>query len=97
MEIIEGFALAKSVLSRRAAADFYQVSPLLRQRLEEMFGTEDPEAVVRQIISEVSSRGDKALIELTAKIDGVELDSLEVSKEQVAAAYREVARSWSRR
>ena len=91
MEIIEGFARAEAVLSRRAAADFYQVSPLLRQRLEEMFATGDPEVVVRQIISEVSSRGDKALIELTAKIDGVELDSLEVSKEQVAAAYREVA------
>ena len=91
MEIIEGFARAEAVLSRRAAADFYQVSPLLRQRLEEMFAAGDPEAVVRQIISEVSSRGDKALIELTAKIDGVELASLEVSKEQVAGAYREVA------
>ena len=91
MEIIEGFARAEAALSRRAAADFYQVSPLLRQRLEEMFAAGDPEVVVRQIISEVSSRGDKALIELTAKIDGVELDSLEVSKEQVAGAYREVA------
>jgi histidinol dehydrogenase len=91
VEIIEGFARAEAVLSRRTAADFYQVSPLLRKRLEEMFGTGDPEVVVRQIISEVSKRGDRALIELTAKIDGVELDSLEVSKEQVAAAYREVA------
>jgi histidinol dehydrogenase len=91
VEIIEGFARAEAALSRRAAADFYQVSPLLRQRLEEMFATGDPEAVVRQIIAEVSSRGDKALIELTARIDGVALASLEVSKEQVKGAYREVA------
>jgi len=90
LEIIEGFARAEAVLSRRVAADFYQVSPLLRQRLREMFGTEDPEVAVRQIISEVSSRGDKALIELTAKIDGVELASLEVSRERVKSAYREV-------
>jgi histidinol dehydrogenase len=90
VEIIEGFARAEAALSRRAAADFYQVSPLLRQRLEEMFATGDPEAVVRQIISEVNSHGDEALIELSAKIDGVALASLEVSKEQVKGAYREV-------
>jgi histidinol dehydrogenase len=91
VEIIEGFERANAALSRRAAADFYQVSPLLRQRLEEMFATGDPEAVVRQIINEVGRHGDEALIELSAKIDGVKLSSLEVDKKQMKSAYGEVA------
>ncbi len=90
LEIIEGFQRAKSALSREVAADFYRVSPALRQGLKEMFGTEDPEEVVTQITSAVRNRGDKALLELTSKIDGVELTSLEADKGQIASAYHEV-------
>ena len=90
MKIIEGFSPAKSVLSRQVAADFYLASPALKQRLREMFGTEDPEQAVRQVINEVRNRGDKALLDLTLKIDGIELTSLGVSKGQITNAYREV-------
>ena len=90
MKIIEGFQSAKSVLTRQAAAEFYPVSARLRQRLKELFGTDDPEQVVRQIINEVRNRGDAALLDYTLKIDGVKLSSLEVGKQQVAGAYREV-------
>ena len=55
-----------------------------------MFGTDDPEQAVRQIVSEVRHRGDAALLDYTLKIDGIELTSLEVSKQQIASAYREV-------
>ncbi len=55
-----------------------------------MFGVDEPEAAVRQIISEVRSRGDAALFDYTLKIDGIKLSSLEVSKQQVTNAYREV-------
>ena len=71
------------------AAD-YPVSPELKQKLIEMFGTEDPEQVVRQIIEGVQSRGDDALFEYTLKIDGVRLDCLEVSRQQVDEALRQV-------
>ncbi len=90
MKIIEGFESAKSALSRQATAEFYQVSSALRQRLTELFGTEDPESAVRQIINQVRNRGDAALLNFTLRIDGVELTSLEVSREQVARAYQEV-------
>ncbi len=90
MIIIEGFQLAKSVLSRQTPTEFYPVSPALRQRLKKMFGTDDPEQAVRQIINEVRSRGDAALFDYTLKIDGIELTSLEVSKQQIAGAYQEV-------
>ncbi len=90
MKIIEGFPSAKSVLTRQAVAEFYPVSVALRQRLKELFGIEDPEPAVRQIISEVRSRGDAALFDYTLKIDGIKLGSLEVSNQQIADAYQEV-------
>jgi histidinol dehydrogenase len=55
-----------------------------------MFGTDDPELAVRQIINEVRQRGDAALFDYTSKIDGIKLTSLEVSRSQIASAYREV-------
>ena len=90
MEIIVGFQSAKSVLSRRATAEFYPVSTMLRQRIKELFGTDDPEQAVRLIINDVHNRGDAALFEHTFKIDGIRLTSLEVSKEQIANAYQKV-------
>ena len=90
MRIIEGFQTAKSVLSRQPLAELYSVSPAVKRRLKEMFGTEDPEQAVRQIIGEVCHRGDAALFDYTLRIDGVKLTSLEISREQVTSAYREV-------
>jgi histidinol dehydrogenase len=90
LKIIKGFELAKSALSRQAVAEFYPVSPALKQKLTKLFGTEDPESAVRQIINRVRNRGDKALLDFTLRIDGVELTSLEIGREQVTKAYREV-------
>ncbi|HEX73539.1 MAG TPA: histidinol dehydrogenase [Dehalococcoidia bacterium] len=90
MKIIEGFQLAESILSRQVPDEFYPISPALRQRLKAMFGTDDPEQAVRQIVNEVRNRGDAALFDYTLKIDGIGLTSLEISKEQIADAYQEV-------
>jgi histidinol dehydrogenase len=75
LRIIEGFESAKAVLSRRTSAEFYQ---------------SDLEPKVKQIVDEVRRRGDAALFDYTLRIDRVKLSSLEVSKEQIASAYREV-------
>ena len=90
MITIEGFEQARTTLSRQTMAEFSSVSALLKQKLTAMFGTEDPELAVKQIIDHVCRKGDKALIELTQKIDGIRLTSLEVSREQRTAAYQEV-------
>ncbi|MDP2931406.1 MAG: histidinol dehydrogenase [Chloroflexota bacterium] len=90
MEIIEGFETARFELSRQTPTEFYPVSPALKQRLKQMFGTEDPEQAVRQIIDQVRPRGDAALLDYTLKIDGIKLSSLEISKAQIASAYREL-------
>ena len=76
MKIIKGFKAAKPVLSRPA--------PI------EVFGGDAREQVVRQIIDEVRTRGDRAVLDYTLKLDGVKLTSLEVDKKQIKNAYREV-------
>ena len=86
MRIIEGFQPARLALTRQPLAELYSVSPAVKQRLNEIFGAGvDPEQAVRQIISEVRLRGDAALLDYTAKIDGIKLISLEVSREQMAS------------
>ena len=76
MEIVEGFDKAKLILSRQA-----------RQRIT---GDDDREKTVRQIINDVRERGDAALFHYTEKFDGVKLTSLEVERELINRAYREV-------
>jgi histidinol dehydrogenase len=90
--IIEGFQPAKSALTRSPLAELQSVSPALAERLKQIFGREiEPEAAVRQIIAEVRERGDAALFDYALRIDGLELTSLEVGREAITAAYREVA------
>ena len=49
-------------------------------------GAPDVSATVSEIIADVKARGDEALIEYALKFDRAELDSLEVSKEEIDAA-----------
>ncbi len=90
MKIIEGFQEARAALSREITAEYFTVSPALAQGLKRMFGTENPEEAVRQIVGEVRKRGDAALRDLTLKIDGIKLTSLEVDKKRAASARNEV-------
>lgn len=75
MKVVKGFELGKSVLSRRG---------------ELTAGQEEQEAVVKNILDEVRQRGDAALYAFTEKFDGVKLNTLEVPKTAVAAAYQQV-------
>jgi histidinol dehydrogenase len=76
MKIIEGFAQVKPLLSRQAITGLEDDA--------------DREQSVRKIIEEVRRRGDAALFDFTQKFDRVKLASLEVSKDQVDRAFREV-------
>lgn len=51
---------------------------------------DEPVAAVRSIIAAVRDRGDDALRELTAELDGVRLDQLAVPAEEIAAALESV-------
>ena len=88
MERIRGFERAREVLSRRVPIHYDRVTPLIASKLEEMFGIDDPEQVVRYIIDEVRNGGDEDLYRFTSKIDGIDLDNLEVDRKQIAIAYQ---------
>ena len=55
-----------------------------------MFGTDDPEQAVMQIIADVRKRGDTALFDLASRIDGIKIDSLEIDRELMATAYQKL-------
>jgi histidinol dehydrogenase len=76
LKVVEGFEAAKEVLSRRSARVF----------------TDPREPAVRSIIEDVFKRGDKALLEYTAKFDGAQLENLEISRAKIKAAYRSVSK-----
>ncbi|HXY74115.1 MAG TPA: histidinol dehydrogenase, partial [Dehalococcoidales bacterium] len=76
LKVVEGFEAAKTVLSRRSARVF----------------TDPREPAVRAIIEDVFKRGDKALLEYTAKFDGAQLEKLEISRAKIKAAYRNVSK-----
>jgi len=76
MRIVKGLEAGRKSLSRRVYP-----GP----------DTDEREQVVRQIITHVASRGDAAVREYTQKLDRVALDSLEVGKDEVAAACKQVA------
>ena len=90
LRIVKGFKQVESYLKRQVLSGSYPVSPALKQRLKEMFGTDDPEQAVKQIITGVRGRGDAALIDYSLKIDRVKLGSLEVGKDEVSRAYQQV-------
>jgi len=77
MKIIEDFEAAKAALSRQGPS-------------QAAFEADDREPEIKQWIEDVRRRGDAALIDYTLKFDGVKLASLEITPEQVKAAYREV-------
>lgn len=90
MRIVRGFKQAESLLKRQTSSGSYPVSSVLKQRLKEMFGTDNPEQAVKQIIAEVRGRGDASLIDYSLKIDRVKIGSLAVDKDEVSRAYRQV-------
>ncbi|MFO8143555.1 MAG: histidinol dehydrogenase [Dehalococcoidales bacterium] len=90
MERISGIDRARELLSRRVPDDYSRVSPVLASKLKDMFGTGDPEHAVRHIMEEVRRDGDEALYRLTSKIDGIDLQCLEVDRKQIAAAYKSI-------
>ncbi|MEJ5251606.1 MAG: histidinol dehydrogenase [Chthonomonadetes bacterium] len=65
-----------------------EITALLRRSLA--LDDAEVEARVRTILNDVASRGDLALREYTARFDGVQLDSLEVTPEEFQQAGRDV-------
>ena len=62
----------------------------LKSLLSRETGVQDVLPKVNDIVMDIGTRGDPALIEYTEKFDGVALESLRVTVEEIDEAYREV-------
>jgi histidinol dehydrogenase len=88
MMIVTDFNKAKQLLTRKGFLESFALSPELATQIKHAFGKElSLQQVVDHIISEVKDKGDEALFSYTEKLDGVELDSLEVGKQEISAAH----------
>lgn len=77
------------ILRQRGLLD-KAISPALAERLHKTFGEPlTPEQAVARIIADVRVRGDPALLDWTHKLDGVELQTVAVSQDEIDAAYAE--------
>jgi len=61
----------------------------IKQRASGEFGKVSEQA--RAIMQEVRQRGDSALRDFTARFDGVQLETLEVTKEEIEEGLREAS------
>ncbi len=78
----------QTILRRRDLAEPGQVPDALAAGIRRVFGESlTPEQAVARLVSDVRQRGDEALREWTARIDGVTLDDLEAPREDWEAAY----------
>jgi len=85
---VKGFDKARQLLTRENFWESFTTAPRLTAQIKQVFGEElSVQEVVDRIIGEVRSKGDKALFNYTKKLDGVRLDSLEVDRQEVVAAY----------
>jgi histidinol dehydrogenase len=87
MRRVKGFNKARRLLTRESFWESFTTPPRLRARIKQVFGEElSVQEVVDRIIGEVRDRDDKALFDYTKILDGVTLESLEVSRKDVTVA-----------
>ena len=60
---------------------------LEKELARSQFSYDDVNETVENILKDVRARGDKALIEYTEKFDGVKLENLEVTEEEIKKAF----------
>jgi histidinol dehydrogenase len=88
MKRVKGFDKARRLLTRENFWENFTTPPGLRAQIKQVFGEElSVQEVVDRIIGEVQTKGDKALLEYNEKLDGVRLDSLELDRREIVAAY----------
>ena len=92
MKIITDLKEARSGLLRRVPLELEEAPDRVKERIKDSFGGElTPQQVVEQIVREVRLGGDKAVFEYARRIDGVELDSLEVTQQEIVLARNAVS------
>src|SRR5450756_1333477 len=88
LRIVEDLAEARRTLLRRRSPESVELPAADRDRIAQVFGEPlSAEGVVARIVGMVRAEGDRALRDLTRRLDGVELEELEVPRSAIEAAY----------
>lgn len=83
---------ARQTILQRGPMSEVQLTPSLAKGLERVFGEQLPlEEAIRRIVTDVRQRGDAAILDWIEKIDGVRLESLRVSPDEIEAAYAQTS------
>ncbi len=90
IEILDWRQAPQRRLERAVATG--QTPASLQAGIRRIFGADlSPDQAVSRIVADVRQRGDDALREWTASIDGVALDQIAVSRQDIEAAYATLA------
>lgn len=82
---------AQATILRRRGFEEVEVPPALAARIREAFGEPlTPAQAVERIIRAVRTEGDAAVRRLTQLFDGAVIEQLELSRDEVQAAYHQV-------
>lgn len=86
--IVMGKDAGREKILRRRGMLNEEISPALVERIEKTFGERlTPEQAVARIIADVRARGDAAVRDWTRRLDGVALESIVVTQDEIDAAY----------
>lgn len=98
MRIINTADYSKNEILAMLKKPFFDEVPLgegARKKLRDIFGAEiSADEAVARILKDVRQRGDRAVMDYTAKIDGVALEALRVSGEEFNQAYDQVSEAY---
>jgi histidinol dehydrogenase len=87
LRIFDDLAEARATILKRESLNLTDVPPRIADSLTRLFGEPvTPAEAVRRIIASVRERGDAALFDWNARIDGADLDSLVVPEADIQAA-----------
>ena len=90
ISILQGVEAGRARIARARAIDENTVAPALAARLQALFGEPlSPDEAVARIIADVRERGDAALRDWSARLDGVQPSRLEVGREEIETALAE--------
>jgi histidinol dehydrogenase len=91
IRVIDDLAVARRTVLARRSWDTIEVTPRLRASIERTFGEPlTPDQVVARILDDVRQRGDQALFDYSRRIEGVDLDDLRVSAQEMDTAWATV-------
>ncbi|MFN8532301.1 MAG: histidinol dehydrogenase [Dehalococcoidia bacterium] len=89
IRIFDDLAEAHRLLIDRTPMETVALPESVRARIRDQWGEDlSADEVVDRILTAVRVDGDHAIVDLTRRIDGVDLADLEVSREEIEGAYR---------